>query len=686
MATPYEYYNDQLGAKAKYLIKGRNMAENSIQVIGERGLQHRISNGYIKRLRANGPNTPMLVSWLTLPPEWQRALIERFGEPAKQIKESWFKKHYKRDTEALEYYMTYKLPDGRALSDTTIEEYTANASVLNAVQSVYNSRHSLRRSMRGSLIDVWQITSVECNRFRDVVPHNLPSNPAALRRKLNEYKKGGYDVLIHKNFANANARRVTDDTIELLNNMFATQTHKPTATEISRQYDAFLDGYLEVINNATGEMYDPAGYRKLSRNTITNYLAKWENRAGTHTKRSGDRQKWMGKYQPYHSMEAPKYAGSLLSIDDRQPPFVMDNGKRVWFYNGVDLASEAITVWVYGHTKEGIITEFYRQMIRNYTAWGISLPLELEAESALNSSFKDTFLKEGVIFEHVRIEANNARAKRIERVNEVLRYEIEKEMDGWRARPDARSEANQLGPGKQKTLPYQQIVDQALQAIWIYNNSEHPHHPGKTRWDIFLEKQHPEPRPTKWRAFLPTLGIKTETSCNNGFVKLQRNEFVLADGGQIAYSDKLISLLSRIEGKEIDIYWLDGHQGEVIKALVYLRGTDTYVCELLAKPTYNRSVTEQTPADLEAREQMSKYAASVTGYINRKTKSIDQVTIIDNRPKVLNTRFEMPGMRKPVSAEIEPMVEAIELPELPEENELLNVVETSFKRSLNDRF
>lgn len=685
MSTPFEYHNDQLGVKARYLITGKNAAENSIQVIGERGLQHRISNGYIKRLRPNGPNTPMLVSWLTLPPEWQRTLIDTFGEPAKQLKQSWFEKHYKRDTVALAYYMDYRLPDGRTLDDTTIEEYTLNASVLAAVERIYNSRYALRRSMRGAVKDIWSIVSNECNRFRDIQPHNLPGNPAALRRKLNDYKKDGFYSLVHKNYANDNARKVDSITIELLNNMFATQAHKPTATEVARQYDAFLGGYVEVTNNVTGEMYEPAGFRKLSTNTITNYLAKWVNRAGTHTMRSGDRQKWMGKYQPYHSMEAPKYAGSLLSIDDRQPPFVMENGKRVWFYNGVDLASEAITVWVYGHTKEGIITDFYRQMIRNYTAWGIGLPLELEAESALNSSFKDTFLKEGVIFQHVRIEANNARAKRIERVNEVLRYEIEKEMDGWRARPDAQSEANQKGPGKDKTIPYQQIVEQALQAIWIYNNSEHPKYPGKSRWDIFLEKQNPAPRPTNWRAFLPTLGIKTETSCNNGVVKLQRNEFVLADGGQIAYSDKLISLLARVEGKELDIYWLDGHEGEVIKALVYLRGTDTYVCELVAKPRYNRSISEQTPADIEAREQMSKYVASVTGFINNQKKGIDQVTIIDNRPRVLNTRFSMPGMRPPVTTNIEPNIESIELPELPDDDEFATV-ETSFKRSLNDRF
>ena len=124
----------------------------------------------------------------------------------------------------------------------------------------------------------------------------------------------------------------------------------------------------------------------------------------------GNRQVLIGDTIPYHSLlHLPAYY-----IDDRQPPFEYAKGKRMWFYNGIDLGSEAFTTWVYGKTKEGIIMEFYRQMVRNYEEWGFKLPYELECESSLNSSFADTFLREGYMFEAVRIEANNARGKCIE--------------------------------------------------------------------------------------------------------------------------------------------------------------------------------------------------------------------------------------------------------------------------------
>ena len=423
MSTPYEYHNDQLGVQVRFLIKGRDMDTKSLQLIGERGLQHRIADRKIIRLRANGPNTPALVKWISLPPDWQRLLIETFGEPSKQIKQSWFERTYVRDSVAYEFFLTYKLADGRPLPDEIIEEYTINASVLNTCQKIYSNRYAIRRNLQGQVQDVWGIVANECNRFKDIEAHTLPMNSAALRRKLRTYKKEGYECLVHKNYANRNALKVDDAVKELLNDLFATQPHKPTATEVSKQYNAFLDGYIEVINNVTGEDYNPAEFKPLSKNTITNFLAKWVNKTGTHKLRSGDRQKWMGRFSPYHSMNAPAYSGSIISIDDRQPPFMMENGKRIWFYNGVDLASEAITVWVYGTTKEGIILDFYRQMVRNYTEWGLQLPAELEAESALNSSYTETFLRPGAMFDYVRIEANNARAKRVERVNRVLRYD-----------------------------------------------------------------------------------------------------------------------------------------------------------------------------------------------------------------------------------------------------------------------
>lgn len=685
---PYEYHNDQLGVQARVLIEGRDADVNSLELISGRALRNRIENNYIKRLRAQGPNTPTLVKWDTLPRDWQRLLVETFGEPQKQVRQSLFERHYSRDPRAIEFYTNYQLTDGKLLPDDVINEYTLNASVLNTVETIYKKRYELRKSLRGGVADIWTIVTNECNRFRDIQGHTLPANAASLRRKLKEYQKEGYEALIHGNFCNKSALKVDDTVIKLLNCMFAKQPHKPTATEISRQYDGFLSGYVEVmrVDEKTGEileLFEPAGYPKLSDATITKYLAKWVNKVGTHTLRSGDRQDWMRRFKPYHSLKAPEFAGSIISVDDRQPPFWYEKGKRVWMYGAIDLGSVAITSWVFGKTKDSLILEFYRQMVRNYTEWGLNLPYELEAEVSGNSQFTGTFLAEGRMFQRTHIEANNARGKRIEPYWKPLRYITEKKREGWIPRPNALSEPNQVGPEKQVILPYDRIVEECLIDIENWNNSEHPIIKGKSRFDVLLEMQHPNITPTNWRAFLPYLGYKTQTSCNTGIIKLNNNECLIGENGSIAFSDRLISLMAQVEGKDLDIYWIDGNDGKVLKALVYLRGTDRCICEAVAKPVYHRAKLEQISTDLEARELMSKYVASVNGFITSQRKAIDFVNVVDNTPKTLNNKFKISGLRKPITERVGP----VEIVEDNDENEDdLNFISTPFNKGQFDRF
>ncbi len=98
----------------------------------------------------------------------------------------------------------------------------------------------------------------------------------------------------------------------ILNGLFKTIGHKPTPTEIYRTYDAFLSGYAQVYNEDTGEIYNPKEYPKLSERTVSNWLAKWENKAATYKSRSGDRQQYMNQFVIHHQLERPTFAGSLI--------------------------------------------------------------------------------------------------------------------------------------------------------------------------------------------------------------------------------------------------------------------------------------------------------------------------------------------------------------------------------------
>jgi len=595
----------------------------------------------IQRVQVGGNGRQLLISFDSLPVEIQTKL----GDPRKLT--HILERYYRTDSEAVIFYANYAFLDGSYLNDDHQRKYVTNASVLKALLALKSERELQRRTKGNSIVGVNKTLSDDCNSFNRVldvkhgIKHSLPENERRFLEALKGFSKTGYEYLISKKHKNNNSRKVYDDTVELLNNLFATDPVKPTATEIHRKYNLFLKGHLEIINNETGEVYQSADFKKISDSTVKLYLNKWTSKIATHSKRSGDRQVYMQNFKPYHSLLKPKFSGAIISIDDRQPPFKMPDGKRIWFYNGIDLGSEAFTCWVHGKSKEGIILEFYRQMVRNYATWGINLPAELEAEMSLNSSFMGTFLREGAMFNNVRIEANNARGKRIEAYYRQLRYQYEKHRTGWLARPHALSESNQQGSNKVPTVAYNEIVKGCLQDIEDWNNAPHSIHKDMSRWDVFLSMQHPNLTATNYKGFIKYLGYHTETSCRAAIVKLNNSEYLAGEGGMISLGEKLITLLERIEGKNIDVYWLDDNSGGVLKAFAYIN--DTYVCELIEKPAYSKAKIEQTDQDLKARQIMSSYVATIEAFGRNQYRNIDPVIIIDNSPKLAKS-FIMPGL------------------------------------------
>jgi hypothetical protein len=597
----------------------------------------------IKRLMVGGNGRQLLIDFDSLPREYQ----EQLPDPRKC--DHIMERFYKTDGDAVRFFSTFKFDDGTYLKQEHQEQYITNASVLKSAIALREARIKERRSKRGSIVGIAQTVCSDVESFNKTllkkhrVEHNLPGSlvrfKAALKAFETPFKHGensyqfDYSSLISAKHKNQNSRKVDEHTLKLLKALFTDVDSKPTATKVHRQYEAFLSGYLQVTNVDTAEIYNPKDYKKLSDATVKSYLTKWENRIDTHKVRSGDRQVYMGDYKPYFSFDKPKYAGSIISIDDRNPPFKAENGKRIWFYNGIDLGSEAFTCWVYGETKDGIITEFYRQMVRNYAKWGVNIPAELECELSLNSSFAGTFLQEGAMFEYIKMESNNARGKRIENYFRQLRYGPEKERLGWLARPKARAEANQqaVEQGKTPTVPYDKIIEGCLQDIEDWNNEPHSEHTHLSRWDVFMQMQHPDVKPTNYLSFIRHIGYRTETSCRVGNIKLDSGLCLIGLNGEVATGGDLIHLMKAIEGRLIEVYWLDDYKGDILKAYAYI--DDQLICELVPKPHPQKARLEQTDKDRKNLQILAAYTKTVEQYGTSKVKQLDEVVLINKAPK-----------------------------------------------------
>ena len=603
----------------------------------------------IRRLQRGGNGRQMLIDYDTLPLEIREAL----GDP--RLCENILEQYYKIDEEAVVFYEKYERLVFGKLTNEERERYIVNASVLKAVDRLKSERKNSRFLKGSSEKRTENCDSLLTSIFNNVTDfqkvlkskfntqHTLPKNQRRLTAKLNEFKKNGYISIVKDadGKSRGNARKVCQQTIELLNNLFSGQKHKPDFTEVNYQYSCFLEGKIKIHNNKTGELYNPEKFKELSDSTVYNYLTKWRSRLATSHRRGNDRQRLMGIYKPHHQMDRPKFAGSLLSIDDRQPPFVYnDKGDRVWFYMALDVGSDCFVSWVHGKSKEGIIIDFYRQLLRDYHRYDVSLPHELECESSLNSSHKDTFLMPGRMFQKVKIEANNARGKYIENRFSQLRYGAEKKIEGWQARPFAIKESNQTNGKPRKSISYNEIVEQVEAGISEWNNSPHPDFPEKSRWEVFMEKQNPNLSPTNYLSTIYHLGYESKTSVNAGHIKFRYDKYLLGEDGEVAMGDRLIELMDKIEGKRVTIKWIDDVDGNVMKAHIY--HNDKYICEAVPPPRYQRAVIEQTEDDKAKRAIYSSYVSTIERYRKEVRHQLEDISVFDdNSSKTLNNKFSI---------------------------------------------
>ncbi len=684
--SPYQPHNGAVGVRLSYVLKADDRAHaESIQATTYNAYEKKVQrNPYMRLRRGLGAGNEVLLRFDAMPREWQEAMVEKFGKPS--TVSNALEEHFELSGTFRMYYDSYTHPStSESLTPEQVTKYTLNASVIDAVVRLKVARETQRTRLGGSTRGIWKTLIADAMAFQTILAtkygaqHTLPKSERHFRDRVREYINGGLESLVDGRIGNDNAQRVTPEMEALWNDMYSGQKHKPYFKDVARDYRAFLDGKKDVVNGTTGELYDrtDTAFREVDDRSVLKYLSKWKSRVATHSKRSGNRQRFLVQHIPHAKMHRPHYAGSIISVDDRQPPFkyASGGGNRMWMYMAQDLGSDAITVWTHGETKEGIILEFYRQMVRNYTEWGVALPDSIECESSLNASYRDTFLAPGAMFRNVRIIANDARSKRIERTFGIFRYQHEKQEDGFIPRVTAKSEANQERPGKEEFIPKEVIVQKELAMVAEWNNALHPDqelHPGMSRWDVFLDKQHPDLMPPNWRGLLPSLGYRTVSSMNLGRVKLQGKMCVVSSNGtDVALGDDLIRIMEKIEGEQVQVWWLDGNDGQVLRAIVQDMNGRT-ICELLDDMPYHRAIIEQTAQCKRNMELTAAYRGTVEGFIRQTVKRLSPTMVIETNRPATNGRFQMPGLKT-----FEPrMAETEEVPSMPIEVEQRSTVST----------
>ena len=596
------------------------------------------ANGNINVVRqGKGLGNYALVEIATLPTRFRERIREKYGDLEAEILKNWFGTHFHVDAKAREFYTKFRFENGESLPPERIQEYTVNASVIEAVLAVMADRVLMRKAMKGGPVN-WGEMCGAISYYQSEFGHTLPLSANRFKKRVHDFKAHGYESLISGKFLNQNRRKVTYG-IERLLLAIDAQPEQPFNTTVWEQYNQFLQGGLELFDPDTGEVLNPADFTDkdgnpivLSPTTVAAYLNKPANKA-LRAKLHMSQWDFNNSYRPYHLRHAGEYSLSKVSLDDRDLPRPMKDGVRVKAYYAYDVVSGAVVGYAYNRLKTAeLFLDCMRNMFQTLDRGGMYIPAELEVEHHLVSDFADGLMQAGVVFPLIRwCNPGNSREKRAEHFNRQKKYGVEKLTQVGIGRWWARLEANRPkeekvydeknNTWKVKAYTFDELVADDIRAIGEYNNQLHPNqkrYPGMTRWDVLCRTQNPNLRPWDKAVLYRYIGEHTETTIRqNAYLTVNYEQYRLS-------SPEVIGRLAARNYK-VDAYWLADADGKVDEVYIYQGGRLVDTCKRVVR--YNEATAEQTEADKAAYTEQAKYVAKFDKMM--KDGKIRRVGILD---------------------------------------------------------
>lgn len=602
-----------------------------------------------------------LVEIATMPLRFQERIKLKYGDMKEDIIRNWLGSHYHIDAKAREFYTRFRFDNGDALPPEHIQEYTVNASVIEAVMRAMEDVTFMRKAMKAGPVN-WGELAGAISYYQAEFGHTLPVSSNRFKKRVNDFKTNGYESLISRKFMNQNRRKVTYDIERLLLSIDA-QPEQPFNTTVWEQYNMFVQGDLELYDPETGEVLNPADFTDkdgnplvLSPATVANYLNNPKNKA-LRAKLHMSQWDFNNAYRPYHLRSIGEFSLSKVSLDDRDLPRPMKDGNRVKAYYAYDVVSGAVVGYAYNRYKTTeLFLDCMRNMFQTLDRNGMYIPAELEVEHHLVSDFADGLMQAGTVFPLIRwCNPGNSREKRAEHKNREKKYGVEKRTQVGIGRWWAKLEANRPkeekvydeknNTYKVKTYSYEELVADDIRAIRTFNAQPHPNqkrYPGMSRWDVLCAHQNPNLAPWDKAVLYRFIGQHTETTIRqNTYCTVMYNQYGLP-------SPEIIEKLEPRNYK-VDAYYLPDADGTINEVHIYQNGRYIATCKPVAR--YNENTAEQTEADKAAYTEQSKYVAQFDKMM--KDGKIKRVGILAKEEAKLITEVQAEAVPLPTQAEEE---------------------------------
>lgn len=603
----------------------------------------------------------VLVEIATMPLRFQERIKLKYGDMKEDVIRNWLGSHYHIDAKAREFYTRFRFDNGDALPPEHIQEYTVNASIIEAVMRAMEDATFMRKAMKAGPVN-WGELAGAISYYQAEFGHTLPVSSNRFKKRVNDFKANGYESLISRKFMNQNRRKVTYDIERLLLSIDA-QPEQPFNTTVWEQYNLFVQGELELYDPETGEVLNPADFTDkdgnplvLSPATVANYLNNPKNKA-LRGKLHMSQWDFNNAYRPYHLRSIGEYSLSKVSLDDRDLPRPMKDGNRVKAYYAYDVVSGAVVGYAYNRYKTTeLFLDCMRNMFQTLDRNGMYIPAELEVEHHLVSDFADGLMQAGTVFPLIRwCNPGNSREKRAEHKNREKKYGVEKRTQVGIGRWYAKLEANRPkeekvydeknNTYKVKTYSYEELVADDIRAIETFNAQPHPNqkrYPGMSRWDVLCAHQNPNLAPWDKAVLYRFIGQHTETTIRqNTYCTVMYNQYGLP-------SPEIIEKLEPRNYK-VDAYYLPDADGTINEVYIYQNGRYIATCKPVAR--YNENTAEQTEYDKAAYTEQSKYVAQFDKMM--KDGKIKRVGILAKEEAKLITEVQAEAVPLPAQAEEE---------------------------------
>lgn len=611
--------------------------------------------------QGKGLGSYALIEIATMPLRFQERIKLKYGEMKEDVIKNWLGSHYHIDAKAREFYTRFRFDNGDALPPEHIQEYTVNASVIEAVMRAMEDATFMRKGMKAGPVN-WGELAGAISYYQAEFGHTLPVSSNRFKKRVNDFKANGYESLISRKFMNQNRRKVTYDIERLLLSIDA-QPEQPFNTTVWEQYNLFVQGELELYDPETGEVLNPADFTDkdgnplvLSPATVANYLNNPKNKA-LRGKLHMSQWDFNNAYRPYHLRSIGEYSLSKVSLDDRDLPRPMKDGNRVKAYYAYDVVSGAVVGYAYNRYKTTeLFLDCMRNMFQTLDRNGMYIPAELEVEHHLVSDFADGLMQAGTVFPLIRwCNPGNSREKRAEHKNREKKYGVEKRTQVGIGRWYAKLEANRPkeekvydeknNTYKVKTYSYEELVADDIRAIETFNAQPHPNqkrYPGMSRWDVLCAHQNPNLAPWDKAVLYRFIGQHTETTIRqNTYCTVMYNQYGLPTP----------EIIEKLEPRnyKVDAYYLPDADGTINEVYIYQNGRYITTCKPVAR--YNENTAEQTEYDKAAYTEQSKYVAQFDKMM--KDGKIKRVGILAKEEAKLITEVQAEAVPLPAQAEEE---------------------------------